>query len=420
MPQPAPLKVALVDPSLFTLPYDRELVGGLQEAGHEVALYGKALPTREDEAATQFLRPHFYRALEAKLWDKVPKPLYRMAKGLGHVADMRRFCAEMERLRPDVIHFQWLPLPVVDTWFLDRLRRVAPIVLTVHDTLPFNGSPGSSLQSLGAFAALRRFDALIAHTENGRRLVAAHVGDGDRVRCIPHGLLHEGELGADPVAAPAARPPGSPITFLLFGKIKPYKGLDVLIRALAQLEPSLRARCRVKVVGKPYMEVAPLEQLARHLGVDRWITFDWRFVSSSELDETFRAADVLVFPYRQIEASGVLMTAIAVGKPVIATRMGAAAELFDDGKGGFLVPVDEPAPLARAMEAFVASPEHLAACASHVLRLRDSIPSWASIGRLTTAVYERARMDWRAGPLRRTSSGMPYSRAVNRRAPERN
>lgn len=407
------MKVALVDPSLFTLPYDNALARGLEAEGHEVRLYGKAPMGGEAGLAADILQRHFYRSLDGGLWGglwrNAPKPLFRAAKGLSHLAGMRRFCAEMERWQPDVIHFQWLPLPAVDGWFLRRLKQTAPVVITVHDTMPFNGAPGSSIQSLGAFSVLRQFDALIVHTEKGRELVANHVGQPDRVRCIPHGLLHEGEISAGVTAADdAARAPDTPTTFLLFGKIKPYKGLDILIRALGLLDAQTRNRCRLRVVGKAYMDMRPLVELAAEQGVTDCIDYDLRFVSTEELDRIFRSADVLVFPYRQIEASGVLMTAIAVGKPVIATRMGAAEELFDDGeegggKGGFLIPSDDPAALAQAMQAFISAPALAASCAAHVRHMRDAIPSWAEIGRRTTRLYEFAHANRRA-PLSRASA----------------
>lgn len=408
------MKVALVDPSLFTLPYDNALARGLQAEGHEVRLYGKAPMGGEASLAADILQRHFYRSLDGSLWRNAPKPVFRAAKGLSHLAGMRRFCAEMERWQPDVIHFQWLPLPAVDGWFLRRLKQIAPLVITVHDTMPFNGAPGSSLQSFGAFSVLRHFDALIVHTEKGRELVAGHVGQPERVRCIPHGLLHEGEMAAGAAAIDeSARAPDAPATFLLFGKLKPYKGLDILIRALGLLDPETRARCRLRVVGKAYMDMQPLVDLAAQHGVGDRIDYDLRFVSTEELDRIFRSADVLVFPYRQIEASGVLMTAIAVGKPVIATRMGAAEELFDDdqgegqgegkGKGGFLIPADDPAALAQAMRSFIESPALVASCATHVRHLRDAIPSWAEIGRRTTRLYEFAHANRRA-PLSRASA----------------
>lgn len=402
------MKVALVDPSLFTLPYDNALARGLQAAGHDVRLYGKAPMGGEADLATDILHRHFYRSLDGALWKRAPKPVFRAAKGMSHLAGMRSFCAAMERWQPDVIHFQWLPLPAVDSWFLRRLKRIAPVVITVHDTMPFNGAPGSSLQSLGAFSALRHFDALIVHTEKGRELVAGHVGQAERVRCIPHGLLHEGDVdqaAADGAMDRISRAPDAPTTFLLFGKIKPYKGLDVLIRALAALDTDMRERCRVRVVGKAYMDMQPLLDLAARNGVADRIDYDLRFVSTTELNQIFHSADVLVFPYRQIEASGVLMTAIAVGKPVIATRMGAAEELFGDGKGGFLIPSDDPLALAKAMRSFIGSRDLVASCADHVRHLRDAIPDWAEIGRMTTRTYEHAHAQRRAAAP--SASGAP-------------
>ena len=422
------MKIALVDPSLFTWPYDQSLVRGLQAAGHEVTLYGTALSRAEAAEKPGFLEPHFYGGLNAGIWRKIPRPLFRALKGFSHLLGMGRLVAEMARRRPDVIHIQWLPLPMIDGRFLRRLRAIAPLVLTVHDTTPFNGAPGSRLQSLGAANIDRHFDALITHTETGRHLVAQRLGEADRVHQVAHGLLHDTAL-QDPVGTSEgvlAPVPGTerPVTFLLFGKLKPYKGLDILIRALALMSPATRARCRLRVVGKSYMDVAPLETLARQLSVADRIEFDLRFVAAGEIDGIFRGADVVVLPYREIEASGVLMTAIAVGKPVIASRIGSAAELFATGNGGILIPRDDAQALAEAMGRFAQSPSLTAAYGRDIRRLRDSIPSWAEIAQATTRVYDDARRRWRGEALgmRKAGSGRDESDkvrvALGKRAPK--
>jgi glycosyltransferase involved in cell wall biosynthesis len=95
---------------------------------------------------------------------------------------------------------------------------------------------------------------------------------------------------------------------------------------------------------------------------------------------------------------------------VIATRMGAAAELFDDGKGGFLIPPDDPEALAQAMRSFIERPGLVASCAAHVRHLRQGIPSWPEIGRLTTAAYESAYGHW-------LPSGSPSNAASAMAAP---
>ena len=185
------MKIALIDPSLFTAPYDRALMHGIQQAepGTTLRLFTRALGP--GEARDEGFVEHFYR-----------KPhLFgagRLAKGASHPLYMASLCRALAAWRPDVIHIQWAVLPLIDLWFLPRLRRIAPLVLTVHDSNPFNGDPRSRLQALGSRAILRQANALIVHTEQARRrLEACGIAPGKIVK-IPHGLLHN--LPAVPAA----------------------------------------------------------------------------------------------------------------------------------------------------------------------------------------------------------------------------
>jgi glycosyltransferase involved in cell wall biosynthesis len=382
------MRIALIDPSLFTWPYDHELASGLAAIGHDVLVFGKVLPTGHADAREPLLRQHFYPGMAMPFWDRFPKSAVRALKGISHIGSMARLWRALWLWRPDVIHFQWCPLPAVDSRFLPLFRRIAPIVLTVHDTMPFNGAPGSGLQTLGALPILRGFDRLIVHTEQGLERVSSHVGSAERIARIPHGLLHES--GGTPASRAKAAADGT-VTFLLFGQIKPYKGVDVLLRALARLDRNARAKCRVKVVGKPYMDVGPLTALARTLGVEDIVQFEFRFVPDEELTVLLDDASVLVFPYREIEASGVLMASIARARPIIASRLGAFGELIADGREGLLLPPGDDAALARAIERIVNEPDLLARLAAGMDALRTSIPDWREIARRTVAVYDTAR-----------------------------
>lgn len=364
------LRVALIDPSLFTPPYDAALAAGLRAIGHEVKLYGPATRAGGEHV------PHFYRAAA-----RAPQRAARVVKGASHVFDMAALAARLARERPDVIHFQWAPLPAVDRWFLPRLRRIAPLVLTVHDSTPFNGNPSSRLQRLGAHSILARFDALIAHTGSAVARLQANGVANVRLHRIAHGLLGvqrdraRSTSGATTIAA------------LVFGKVKPYKGIDVLIDAVGRLAPAVRERLRIQVVGQAYMPTAPLLERAARLGVHARFDFDFRFVPDAEAEQLFERADVLLFPYRTIDASGVLMVALAAGRPVIASRIGNFAELLADGREALLVPPDDPGALADALTRFVADAALRRSLAAGAAALRDSVPSWVEIARATEAVY---------------------------------
>jgi len=375
------MRVALIDPSLFTLPYDAALAAGLQAEGHQVVLHGRA-PGPDDNATDGApLRASFYRVANAPAVARLPGALRLGIKGLDHAWSMQALVRRLRRERPDVIHFQWLPLPVVDRRFLKRLRAIAPLVLTVHDTNPFNGNPTGGLQRVGAHAAFADFDRLIVHTEQGRARLLAHGEGTERVALMPHGLLGRASAHSGP------DPMQREVTFLLFGKIKPYKGADLLIEAFARLEPGLRAQARLRIVGKPYMDLEPLRRLAEQRQVTDRVAIEPRFVGDAEVGGIFGPGVVAAFPYREIEASGVLSLAITFGRPILATRLGGFIEAVQDGAHGLLVAPEDVDALSAAMARFVADRDFAAACAANVLALTQSVPSWAEIARRTAELY---------------------------------
>ena len=385
------MRVALIDPSLFTLPYDRALAGGLRDAGHHPTLFGRA-PGPDDSAADGIdLVPHFYRLSDGAAGRRLPRPVRLGLKGIDHALSMLGLLRRLRRERPDIIHFQWLPLPMMDRRFLPAFAAVAPLVLTVHDTNPFNGDPSARLQGRGFFMALGGFARLIVHTAQGRERLQAAGVPGHRIAVLPHGtLLDAPERAPDPMTGP--------VTFLLFGKIKPYKGVDVLMEAFAALPDRLRAGAGLRVVGKPYMDLAPLYALAERLGIAAQTRIEPRFVDDAEIPALFAPGTVAVFPYREIEASGVLSMALACGRPVLASRLGTFAEMLADGVQGALVPPGDTPALSAAMARLLEDRSHAAACAGAARRLAGEGPGWDEIGRLTAAVYSEA-MPARATPV---------------------
>jgi glycosyltransferase involved in cell wall biosynthesis len=378
------LRVALVDPSLFTAPYDHALMSALSALGDEVRLYaGHRTECRAAHPGAD--ARHFYRISGRSPLLRLPGSVRRWLKGLDHAVSMRELIGDLAAWRPAVIHFQWTPIPIIDQWFLPGLRSLAATLCTVHDSIPFNGDPSSALQEFGATAILRSFDAVVVHTaEAYARLKNPNLGIKSVCR-IPHGTLHPpspGESRPRPLLTPT-------IDILAFGKIKPYKGLDLLIRALSLLSAEDKQKCHARIIGKPYMDTQSLVAMARSLGVSDIVQFDFRLVDEDQITDLFHSASVCVLPYRMVDASGVLYTAIASGCPVIATRIGGFAELLTDGDNALLVPANDPRALAAALSLFVRNPALRMRLAYGVQRLRDRTPSWREIGCLTHTLYER-------------------------------
>ncbi len=373
----------MVDPSLFTLPYDRALISALGRGGHDVTLFGRRPGPDDNGAEGISLAPHFYRVAESQAARRLPTPARLGLKGIDHAASMLLLLHRLRRERPDVIHFQWLPLPLVDGRLLGLFRKVAPLVLTVHDTNPFNGDPSASLQQRGFFRSLNEFDRLIVHTAQGRERLCSAGVPANRVLVLPHGMLLDPPPYVDD-------PMKGSMTFLLFGKVKPYKGLDLLIEAFASLSPVLRGNARIRVVGKPYMNMVPLQALAERLSVADRLAIEPRFVGDDEVAGLFAPGTVAVFPYREIEASGVLSIALACGRPVIASNLGNFAETITDGVQGHLVPPGDVPALAAAMGHMLSDRDFAASCSRQARALVDAVPSWDGIAALTADAYRSA------------------------------
>jgi glycosyltransferase involved in cell wall biosynthesis len=185
---------------------------------------------------------------------------------------------------------------------------------------------------------------------------------------------------------------------VLFGEIKPYKGLDILIEAVAALAPGLRRQLRVVVAGRPRMDVAPLLARIVSLGLSGQFDLRLRRLTEAEMGALFGEADGFVFPYRQIDASGVYHLVKPLAKWLIASRVGVFAEEMDGESQGTLVPPEDVAALSQALQ-------HAIEARPRGRRMRVSEASWSDIGRATRSLYERAKAQFEARRARGALQG---------------
>lgn len=379
------MRVMLVDPSLFTGPYDGALTQGL--IAHRVSPKWATRPLRKGDQAeiqAECVDPYFYRWVDGI--EFLPEKLRLALKGVAHIWGLTQLLFKVWTQRPDVVHFQWAVLPKIDAWFIRQVRRWSPVVLTVHDTVPFNGEKISTFHNHGFDQPLRASDRLIVHTQAGRANLVARGLSADKIDVVRHGPL---ALKVTPPAALSSsfQDGSGRYTLVLFGEIKPYKGVDVILSAIARLSADVRASLRLIVAGRPRMDIEPLQQQATHLQLDGVVEWFPRRLSDDEMADLFAVADALVFPYRQIDASGVYYLTKSLRRWMIASAVGVFKEDMLDGQEGRLVPSEDVAALAAAIEE---------AC-----RTRPSPDaagtggSWSEIGARTRQVYVRAMETWK-------------------------
>ena len=178
------MRVQVVDPSAYTPPYDHALCAALAGQGVEVELVTSRFVYGSVPAPDGYVvRELFYRQTSGSPGSR----RRRAAKVLQHVPDMLRY--RRHAAAADVVHFQWVTLPWLDAGLLPR----RPVVLTAHDLLPREPRLG---QARAQRRLYDRVDAVITHSDYGRRLLTGIGVDAGKVHVIHHGAFEHSVLGA--------------------------------------------------------------------------------------------------------------------------------------------------------------------------------------------------------------------------------
>ena len=356
-PSPVAPLVDIVDPSAYTPPYDHALCSALARAGARVRLQTSRFAYGPVPAPDGYERvERFYRRGGGSGGSRARYA----AKLAQHVPDMLRYA----RAAADIAHFQWLTVQPLDVALLPRGR---PLVLTAHDVLPREPRRG---QLAAQRRLYERVDAVVVHSAHGReRLVDGLKIDPAKVYVIEHGAFEHLTRVPDPRPLPAELAAVEGPVVLCFGLLRPYKGVDVLLDAWRELDPD----AELWIVGNPRMDISRLR--AQAPPSVRWVP---RFVADDEIAGYFERADLVVLPYREIDQSGVLFTALAFGSPLLLSAVGGFPEVAAQGAAALVAPGDASA-LAGELGRLLKDRGERAALADAACRAAVGRYSWDTI-----------------------------------------
>ena len=375
------MRVAVVDPQAYTPPYDDEFCRSLAAAGAEVELLTAHFTHGTAPEPHGYVRREIFGPPLAGLIARRPSSRARIPlKAAGHATGLARLVRRVRSWHPDIVHWQWAPQPSLDLRALRAARHESgATIFTAHDVLPRRSRDAAPLWA-ELYASC---DRVIVHGAASRDRLLVEVGGvtPERIAVIPHALLHAVEGGVVPPETAEPR-------MLFFGQIRPDKGLDVLIEALPAVARAV-PEVTLDVVGSPRMPMEALRARAEELGVAGRISWDLRFVPESEVPAVMARARVVALPYRWIEGSGVLATALARGVPPVVTAVGTFPELCADYDLGAPVPPDDPAALARALVTALTDPAARSRAAAGMARARAEL-TWERTAQMTLELYEKA------------------------------
>jgi glycosyltransferase involved in cell wall biosynthesis len=302
------------------------------------------------------------------------------------------------RTKATIFHIQWLTRfaffeqVLVLPWFRLLGKR---LVLTAHnvDTEARNTGRSSFRNRMALSFMYRGMDRIIAHTESIRSELVSRFGlRRDRIEVIPSGLLWTGKPSG--VCQSAAREqlsiPVDAHVVLFFGNWEPYKGLDLLVRAVAaaiSADPALHLLIAGAAERPSYR--AEIQALVRQLGIERSVTMRARHVSEGDLELYFLAADCAVLPYRRISQSGVPFMAYSFGLPVIASKVGGLVETIFEGRTGFLFEPGDVTAIRGAMARYFLSDlyKDLDRNRQRIAEMAARMFSWETIALRTAMTY---------------------------------
>jgi glycosyltransferase involved in cell wall biosynthesis len=332
-----------------------ELAHRLVQAGHQARLeswsaqYPKFLYPGQQQTVTVPEYELFRDTSRTLSWRR-PDSWWRLGRRLRHSTDA-------------VVLFVYTPVQVPPyLGILAGLRRGrARTVALCNNVLPHERRRGDAIAMR---ALLRRVGAVFVHSEEqaaaARELTPAPVSVAALAPHLP-------ERGARPREHEAS---GVRRRLLFFGIVRPYKGLDVLLHALAAGPQDVS----LTVAGEFWGGVSDTENLVSALGLTGRVTLRPGYVTAEEMGPLFATVDALVLPYRSATSSQNAWIAFEHGVPVISTRAGALGEVVTNDVDGILCAPGDVEDLTRALRRFytAGTPARLRAAVRPV----DPEPHW--------------------------------------------
>lgn len=335
------------------------LVGALREAGHEVEVYSWAAQYPRllypGDPYARGTKP-FDARFVLRWWD--PTSWVRVGRAARAA---------------DALVFQWVTpfqAPAYRTLIAAAART--PAVAVVHNPIPHEE---------------RVLDARLTKLALGRTS-GALAPPGPSAEDL-HRLLPELPVEAMPMPPlielePTSLPPGPPWRLLFFGFVRPYKGLDVALDAVALL---VRRGVPVEltVAGLFWGPSEPWRDRIAEGGLEASVSLRPDYVPDEEVQGLFASHHVAVVPYRSAPQSAIVPLAYAAGRPVAATRVGGLTEQVVEGVSGALAPPEDAAAFADAVERVLADLETLARNAT------QHTPTWDAVGRAVVSLVPGPR-----------------------------
>jgi len=337
------MRVTLIDPYgqyAGNHHYTDQLARGLTNAGAEVTVH-----THDGDVDHSPDRPYTYHETFHGIYGQ----RHPAIRGLQFLRCLFTAYADAVRRRADVVHVQLWQHDIREIAQVALAKLVRKnVVITVHDIVNY----GTTKRARNLKWMMSNASGIIVHNQYCYDLLTSSYHPATLIAVIPH-VNQAGSLGDLPDRASARHRlnlPSDTTIFLFFGNCREEKGLDLALRAIGRLKDHHDDVLLVTGGKMKAHEEAFFRDLAAELGLGDHLRMDVGLIPDDEALDYYRAADVIMIPYRQVYESGVAITAATCARAALASDLPPLLEATENGRLGLHFRSDDVEDLARVME----------------------------------------------------------------------
>ncbi|MFC1818593.1 glycosyltransferase family 4 protein [Thermodesulfobacteriota bacterium] len=285
----------------------------------------------------------------------------------------------IQKIAPDIIHFDGgVGLRLI--WNVWRLRNI-PIFLSVHDAVPHRGEK-KLRKELIRWMYYPFVNKFVLHNNEMTKIFMEKYKISQSKICFqPLGIYHIYKEWIDGPIEQMEK------TILFFGRISPYKGIEVLYSAMPKVAEKIPG-VRFIIAGRPISGYSLPEPPL--LKGDAKVEVIDEYIPNQQLGKLFMEATVVVCPYIDATQSGVVLTAYAFKRPVVATKIGGLPDYVKHEITGLIVDPNDDYQLAEALIRILKNRDFRLKLEKGIEDMASNVLKWDNIAENTVAIYNQS------------------------------
>ncbi|NBI29334.1 glycosyltransferase [Chengkuizengella sp. YPA3-1-1] len=321
------------------------------------------------------------------------KKIRQILKLGEYLANLITYTIRLLIKKPDVIHIQWLNLLTktrLEIHLLKLLKlRGIKIIYTVHNILPHDTNDRYKKVYSKVYKEVA--DNLICHTDHAKKELISNINvETEKIKVIPHGPMFNLNIEYDNVESKKNIGINSDeVVVLFFGIIRPYKGIEFLLDTWKKVSDE-RKNVKLIIAGngdEKYLN--SLRNIISQAGLKN-IKTNFEYIPTEMLPIYHNAADILVYPYKNITQSGALLTGMSFNKPIIATDIDGFKDVLRDRYNAYTVKYGDIENFKTALINLIDNPETRKSIAENAYKDVNTKYSWKQIGIKTLDCYKKS------------------------------